>query len=584
MMLCGGFSCRGSGDDGAIGNNLPVAADDAVNAYEDTVQLLNVLANDTDPDGDMVSIDSFSQPSNGTVVDNGDGTLEYTPDLGFLGTDVVTYTISDGNGGTASATVIITVVQPTAGALIWAIQAVHTIYVAFGNRFDSGNGIAVLDDGSAFVTGSYESAPIFGLGEGNETTLVPSPGWTASDIFIARYTASGRLAWVKQAVGTGKNSGTSIDVLADGSTLVAGSISDTAAFGLGEPNETTLTSAGATDIFLARYNSDGTLLWAIRAGGVEADAATAVVAISDESVFVTGYFTGTAVFGQGETNETTLTTAGVQDIFIARYNPDGTLAWVKHAGGTDVDTGSSNTALPNGDSFVTGQFKGIAVFGVGEGNETTLTSAGQQDIFLARYNADGTLAWAKGVGGVSWDEGSGIDGLSDGTVYVVGYISDTVIFGAGESNQTTLFVGAGRDIFIAKYNSDGTLAWAKSAMGAGFNVTPSIAVRSDGSPYIAGTLSSITVFGSGEANEVTLMAGGPFITAYNVDGTVNWAMHTGNALLWGDFLTSIDVRQDGSTYITGGISGTVTYGVGEPMETTLNSLSPSDIYVARFAP
>lgn len=83
-------------------NQPPVAAPDAVATPVNTPVTLDVLANDTDPDGDPLTISSVTQPANGTVeiVDN---TLIYTPDPGFFGTfDVFTYTISDGRGGSAT--------------------------------------------------------------------------------------------------------------------------------------------------------------------------------------------------------------------------------------------------------------------------------------------------------------------------------------------------------------------------------------------------------------------------------------------------------------------------------------------------
>ena len=90
-------------------NDVPVAADDADTTDEDVAVDVDVLTNDTDADGDTLSIDSFTQGSNGTVSDNGDGTLKYTPNANFFGTDTFTYTVDDGNGGTDTATVTITV-------------------------------------------------------------------------------------------------------------------------------------------------------------------------------------------------------------------------------------------------------------------------------------------------------------------------------------------------------------------------------------------------------------------------------------------------------------------------------------------
>ena len=91
-------------------NDAPDAVNDSPTTNEDNGILVDVLANDTDPDGDELSITDFTQPDNGTVGPPGEGSgLFYTPDPGFSGSDSFTYTISDGNGGSDTATVNVTV-------------------------------------------------------------------------------------------------------------------------------------------------------------------------------------------------------------------------------------------------------------------------------------------------------------------------------------------------------------------------------------------------------------------------------------------------------------------------------------------
>ncbi|ANI15219.1 hypothetical protein A9C11_15055 [Pseudomonas citronellolis] len=89
-------------------NDAPVAKPDSVSTLEDKPVTLNVLANDSDVDGDSLSVTSASA-SNGSVTINADGTLTYTPKANFSGSDSITYTISDGHGGTASSTVALSV-------------------------------------------------------------------------------------------------------------------------------------------------------------------------------------------------------------------------------------------------------------------------------------------------------------------------------------------------------------------------------------------------------------------------------------------------------------------------------------------
>jgi CshA-type fibril repeat protein len=90
-------------------NEDPDAVDDTATTTEDNAVEIDLLANDSDPDNDTLTVIDNSDPSNGSVTDNGDGTFTYTPDGGFTGTDTFTYTVSDGNGGTDTATVTVVV-------------------------------------------------------------------------------------------------------------------------------------------------------------------------------------------------------------------------------------------------------------------------------------------------------------------------------------------------------------------------------------------------------------------------------------------------------------------------------------------
>jgi uncharacterized repeat protein (TIGR01451 family) len=112
------------------GNDPPVAVDDSDTTDSDTPVTIDVLHNDSDPDGDTLTVTSVTQGADGSVVNNNDD-VTYTPVLGFSGTDSFTYTVSDGNGGSDTATVTVTVTKtlarinvqidtgPTAAIYIW---------------------------------------------------------------------------------------------------------------------------------------------------------------------------------------------------------------------------------------------------------------------------------------------------------------------------------------------------------------------------------------------------------------------------------------------------------------------------------
>jgi hypothetical protein len=191
--------------------------------------------------------------------------------------------------------------------------------------------------------------------------------------------------WAKRAGGTASDYGYGIAALSDNSTVVTGSFGWSATFGEGESNQTILNSAGSEDIFLARYNQDGTLAWSKPAGGSSADCGLGITVLSDDSIVMTGRFKESATFSLGEPSESELISAGNNDIFIARYSPDGLLTWVKSAGGAGADRGHGITALTDNSTVVAGCFNGAATFGAGEPNGTFLISFGYFDIFIARF-------------------------------------------------------------------------------------------------------------------------------------------------------------------------------------------------------
>jgi hypothetical protein len=275
------------------------------------------------------------------------------------------------------------------------------------------------------------------------------------------------------------------------------------------------------------------------------------------------------------------------------------LNWVKQAGGADGGAGGSGIAVDSaGNSYVTGEFWGTVTFGAGAANETTLTSVGDTDLFVAKYSSSGELTWVKQAGGVYAANSNAIAVDSAGNSYVTGnFIHGDITFGAGEANETTLFEGVWTTIFVAKYNgTTGELLWAKQAENRSDlwyqtgDRARGIAVDSAGNNYVTGEFSGTATFGAGEANETTLTSAGAmfsiFVAKYNgTTGEVFWAKQAGGINLHSDSMYgwAIAVDSSGNSYVTGWFDNTVTLGAGEANETTLASAGAiSSLFVAKY--
>ena len=426
-----------------------------------------------------------------------------------------------------------------------------------------------------------------------------------------------QLNWAKQTKGEGDSwahvNGIAVD--SAGNSYVTGDFSDTVTFGAGEANETTLITTPDYSFFIAKYSgATGQLLWAKQAGGGWMTRGEGIAVDSAGNIYVTGFFIEDATFGAGEANETTLTWTGDwADIFVAKYDGiTGQLLWVKMAGGIDsaesADYAWGIAVGSTGNIYVTGGFSYTVTFGAGEANETSLTNIGAYDsLFVANYNGtNGQLDWAKQAGGEGdfpWENdirGFGIAVDSAGNIYVTGEFTGTIVFGAGEVNESTLTSSSGDytdcDSFVAKYNgTTGQLVWAKQAGGVDWTSGQGITVDSAGNSYVTGYFTGTTIFGAGEANETTLTSdryeesednfwftNALFVAKYNSSGELTWVKQAGGAAISWDAIygQGIAVDSAGNTYVTGDFSGTVTFGAGEANETTLTG---DGFFVARYS-
>jgi hypothetical protein len=336
----------------------------------------------------------------------------------------------------------------------------------------------------------------------------------------------------------------------------------------------TLSSAGSTDIFVAKWNPTTGFVWAQRAGGAGPDNAAAV-AVSGNSVYVAGEFSGVAGFGSSS-----LTVNGTfSDAFVAKLTDAGTTAtfgWAQRMGSTSADAATA-LAVSGTDVYVAGYAAGPASFGT-----LVVASAGGSDAFVAKLADAGstsTFTWARLAGGTTNEIAYGV-AVDGPNVYLTGHFSSpTASFG-----PVALAALGGTDIFVAKLTDSGPAAsfvWAQRAGGFTNDYAFTVAVAGT-AVYVVGRFDSLTAaFGGITLTNPASTGTDPEafvakLTDAGSSGSFVWAQRMGGTST--DIAVGLAVRSP-YVYVAGHYSSaTASFG---PF-TLANSTAMADVFLAKL--
>jgi hypothetical protein len=424
------------------------------------------------------------------------------------------------------------------------IPPITFVLSAGGTNVDLAKDVAVDNSGNIYLAGAYYGTTKFGV--------VEKTSAGAADIFVAKYNSGGVLQWVQSAGGEGEDVAESIAVDGNGNVYITGYYHTDATF-----DQTTLTAQGGQEIFVVKYNSSGAQQWVKAAGGEQDDEGISIALDINSNVYVTGSYTDYAVFDLTHNK----TAVGENDVFIAKYNSSGALQWVESAGGNDKDQGKEIVVDPLGYLYLTGYFSATADFG-----GTSKTSAGLTDIFIAKYAFNGGFEWVRSAGGSADDYGRSIAVYNSGNIYLTGYYYGTATFGS-----TNISSVGGYEIFLARYSSTGDFEWVQSAGGAGFDNGFGVAA-SGNNVYLTGYFTGLATFGT---NSVSGQGETIFVARYTHTGVCQGVQAAGGP--GQDFGMSVTIDNSGKAYITGTYVGTATFHT-----TTKTSQGLSDIFVIRL--
>jgi alpha-tubulin suppressor-like RCC1 family protein len=305
-------------------------------------------------------------------------------------------------------------------------------------------------------------------------------------------------------------------------------------------------ASGLADFFLARLGEDGSQQWLLQNGSSSSDYATGL-ALDDRAatvlLYVSGY-TGGSLDG--------VSSAGGQDAFLTSYDAQGNRRWTRLLGTSAADFAQAVATGPDGSVFIAGYTSG-ALSGA---------SAGGQDAFIARYDAQGTLQWVRQFGTSKNDQARGVAVDAEGSIYVTGQTFGSLTTPPNPSTTTS-------DLFLAKFSAQGTEQWRRQRGTAGTETAQAVATSRRGSGevevYVAGRTSS-SLDGNPSLGNYDVV-----LLKYDTQGNAVWTRQSGSA--GDDSAQAVTADGGGNAYLVGYVPNDVVTGA---------SLGSNDVLLLKY--
>lgn len=448
-----------------------------------------------------------------------------------------------------------------------------------GDGFDSGYGIGLDLYENVYITGYFDaSSGGTDFDPGPDTDIHMSNGLL--DCFISKYDPEGNYLWTITFGGSGIDTPYDIYVEEEGNILVCGLFTGLVQFdptnGLGSRQ-----SLGGTDGFLARYNSDGVMLWVSSWGGSGNEAANSVV-YNGWDTFVAGSYESTADFDPNPSVDNK-TAVGKSDAYVSIYDYSGnyvkTLVW----GGLENDTATAVAGIQPDIYAVAGWWEGSADLDPGPGTQFEVSSGFQDGYLLYIYQSTDTLfstTLLQGAGPVIPYDMS-YDLYNTDGVYLAGAFNNTVDFDqvTGPDIRTSNGIA---DAFLLKQDNSGAHQWVRTWGDIEFDSAFAVTVAKDSQVYTGGSFGGTVDFDPGTGSDILSSFGlaDAFVSSYNAAGDYLWT-NTFGSNADNDHVFKLTSFSDTSCFATGPYSGTTDFYPGPDMDDHITN-GITDVYIVKY--
>ena len=375
-----------------------------------------------------------------------------------------------------------------------------------GGSSDQITSVAPTSDGGYIAGGYFQSTSI----QVGDYTLTNSGG---SDGIVIKYNSEGNVEWATSIRGSGSESIYSVEETSDGGIIAGGHFGS---INIQIGVDYTLSRINLIDGMIIKFNSEGKVEWAKAIGGSGNEYITSVAETSDGGFVVGGYFQGAQI----QLGNDILTPAGSEDGLIVKLDNKGEVKWARGIGGSLGERIQSVVATSDGDIVAGGYFQSSSI----EVGNNTLKGNGSDGIVI-KYDENGEVKWAKGIGGQGTDVINSLTLTSDGGIIAGGYFYSSI-----EIGENTLTSNGNYDGMIIKYNNEGEIQWGKKIGGHDPEKIQSVSATSDGG-VIAGGYFQTSSLQVGHYtlinNSTNTIYSDAMIVKYDNTGEVQWTKGIG---------------------------------------------------------
>ncbi len=358
------------------------------------------------------------------------------------------------------------------------------------------------------------------------------------------------------------------NIYVTGETNSAGSIATSGAY------QTAI--AGGTDIFVAKFNSNGIRQWATYMGGSNGDFGYGIAIDLSNNVYIVGNtFSSSGIASIGAFQQTN---GGGSDGFIAKFNSAGVRQWSTYCGGNDNDFGNAIALGTSGSIYIAGTTSSVNGIATPGAHLASYSGNFNEDAFLVKFDNNGTRQWGTYYGGLGRDFGNGVATDQNENIYITGYgSSGSGIATAGTHKSSP----SGTDAYLAKFNASGVRQWGTFYGGSSTDIGNGVATDNAGNIYIVGNTPSADGISTINAHQTVRgdAVQDGFLAKFSTNGALLWGTYYGGTQ--SDALHSVTVDINGNVLVAGTTSSSTAISTADAYQPNYGGGS-EDAFVASF--